>query len=306
MPRYTVAICHLNMVETVEESVRSIHRHTSEEFEVLVVDDGSTDGSRELLGQLSRELDRLRVVDADNKSIAQARNYSVSEARGEYVLHQLDADDRYQEGIVDFTHVFEKLTDTIDKDVYLRGKNIHLASKDLLRRIPYRDVGYGEDLDLWRRMDADSTVEMIWLRHTSINEQIGYHRSLLEYAKVRYSTAKVNFRTGITPGSYIRWMVNEILPGGRRTRPWYGALFHLAITPIAYVHSLREGHLDNSGLPGNYRRFDWYMAHILEETISLGDVVEKYQIDLTEDDLSPAGREMFFGVPLPSPEETIP
>lgn len=294
------------MVETVEESVRSIHKHTSEEFEILVVDDGSTDGSRDLLAQLSSELERLRVVDADNENIAQARNCSVAEARGQYILHQLDADDRYQEGIVDFTRVYEALSDAVDRDVYLRGKNIHLASKDLLQRIPYRDVGYGEDLDLWRRMDADPTVEMIWLRHTPINEQIGYQRSLVEYAKVRYSTARVNFRTGISPQSYIRWMIKEILPSGRQTRPWYGSLFHITVTPIAYGHSLREGHLNNSQLPKNHRQFAWYMDHILGETVTVEELIEEFQIDLSETDFSASGREMFFKEPLPSPEETVP
>ena len=306
MPRYTVAICHLNMVETVEESVRSIHRHTNEEFEILVIDDGSTDGSRDLLGRLAKQLERLRVVDADNQNIAQARNCSIEEARGEYVLHQLDADDRYDEGIVDFTRVFEALTDAVDKEVYLRGKNIHLASRALLQRIPYRDVGYGEDLDLWRRMDAEPTVEMIWLRHTPINEQIGYRRDLLEYAEVRYSTAKVNFQTGIAPLSYLRWMGKELWPGGWQTRPWYGSLFHVAITPVAYIHSLFEGHLDNSQIPDAHRQFDWYMDHILRETVTLRELIKTYELDLSSEDLSPAGKRMFLEQPLPSTEKTVP
>lgn len=306
MPRYTVAICHLNMVDTVEESIWSIYENTNEEFELLVIDDGSTDGSREVLGRLTEEIDRLRVVDCENKNIAQARNRSIAEAQGEYVLHQLDADDRYGDGIIDFCEIFRALEEATNRDVYLRGSNIHLAKRGLLQRVPYRDVGYGEDLDLWRRMDADPNVKMIWLRHRPFCDQIGYERGLLDYAKVRYSTAKVNFQTGIHPLSYVRWMVKELTPGEPKTRPWYGALFHICITPFAYLDSLHAGHLNNTRLPEEYREFDWYMQHILGRTTTFKELVDRYGLPIGEEDLTEAGRRTFAKEPLPPPEETVP
>lgn len=306
MYEYTVAICHLNMVETVEKSVLSIHENTTDTFEILIVDDGSTDGSLTILERLEDEYDRIRVVHDSNENIAQARNSSIRHASGEYVLHQLDADDRYGAGIVDFTRVFETINEAVEKDVYLRGRDIHLASQSLLRRIPYRNVGYGEDLDLWRRLDADRSVEMVWLSHVPIHEKIGYDRNLLEYMRVRYSTAKVNFQTGIRPGSYVRWMLHELTPGGWRMRPAYGALFHVLITPFAYVDAVLDERLDNGGLPPRYRDFMWYMDHVLTSTVTLEEVEQEYGITFDCDEFSNAGRRMFFGESLPTPEQTAP
>lgn len=306
MYRYTVAVCHLNMVETVEESVLSILENTTEEFEVLIVDDGSTDGSRTVLDQLAETNERVRVVYGNNENIAQARNSSIEYAAGEFVLHQLDADDRYGRGIVDFAEVFERIDASVERDVYLRGRDIHIASRDLLRRIPYRNVGYGEDLDLWRRMDADPTVEMVWVSHVPIHENIGYERNLLEYAKVRYSTAKVNFQTGISPISYVRWMVYELLPGGWTMRPWYGALFHILITPLAYADSIYDGHLNNTFLPDRYADYCWYMDHVLTSIKTLSEIEQEYGIQIDRGHLSDAGREIFFSDDFPTQEDTAP
>lgn len=294
------------MVQTVEKSLRSILNNTTDEFEILVVDDGSTDGSADVIDRLSREHERLRVVPGENRSIAEARNCSIQESRGELIIHQLDTDDWYEEGIIDFVRLYESLSVEVERDVYLRGNDIHVASRDLLRRIPYRNVGYGEDLDLWRRMDADPDVEMIWLRQNSICEKIGYERGLVDYARVRYSTAKVQFQSGITPTSYIRNMISELRPWGQRTRPRYGALFHILITPLAYFDSLVQGHLNNDSIPRRYRDYQWYMNHILTETVTAAELIQKYELNVDAADFSNEGQQMLFGEPLPSPEETVP
>jgi glycosyltransferase involved in cell wall biosynthesis len=298
--RYTVAVCHLNMVETVEESLTALLDLTDDRFEILVIDDGSTDGSREVLAKLERDHERLVVVDDDNHNIASARNSSVEHASGDVVFHQLDADDRYLRGLRDFARLFEALEAHYDRPVYLRGRNVHLARRETLRSVPYRDVGYGEDLDLWRRMTASDDVEMVWLNHRPVREQIGYGRDILGYIGVRYSTVRVQFRTGIRPASYVRCMVEELLPWGIDSRPWYGAVFHLLVTPLAYL-SVRGERLEDGELPPAYRDYCRYRKHVIGAVTSVPELREA-GVDIAPEDLDDP--EVFVG-DLP-PASTVP
>lgn len=82
-----------NAASFVEESVRCVLDQTHGNVELLVVDDGSTDGSQEILRQLgARHPERIRIYHQQNKGPYPARNLALKHARGEYVAF-LDADD---------------------------------------------------------------------------------------------------------------------------------------------------------------------------------------------------------------------
>ena len=80
-PTYSIAVCNLDQAATLRESLTSILRQITREYEVVVVNDGSTDGSLDILEDLSRTHEKLRYVVGDNNNIAEARNQSYREAR---------------------------------------------------------------------------------------------------------------------------------------------------------------------------------------------------------------------------------
>ena len=81
-----------NIKEYLDRCVRSIMNQTYQNLEILLVDDGSTDGSGELCEKLAKEDTRIRVFHKKNGGSSSARNLGIREAKGEY-LGFIDSDD---------------------------------------------------------------------------------------------------------------------------------------------------------------------------------------------------------------------
>lgn len=93
MPLISVLIPCFNVSEYLDETMASLLAQTEKRFEVLLLDDGSTDNTSVLLQQWQAVDPRIRVLTHEqNKGIIAARNTLLSEAKGEF-LAWLDADD---------------------------------------------------------------------------------------------------------------------------------------------------------------------------------------------------------------------
>jgi glycosyltransferase involved in cell wall biosynthesis len=90
MPKVSVVIPLYQSEKYISETIRSVQAQTFTDFEILVVDDGSTDRGSALAEAAAEP--RLRVIHQQNRGLAGARNSGIREARGEYVAF-LDADD---------------------------------------------------------------------------------------------------------------------------------------------------------------------------------------------------------------------
>jgi cellulose synthase/poly-beta-1,6-N-acetylglucosamine synthase-like glycosyltransferase len=92
MPRVSVIIPAYNADRTILETVRSVQAQTLSDFELIVIDDGSTDRTRERLAVVTDP--RLQIHSYDNGGLPTARNRGIALATGEFVAF-LDADDRW-------------------------------------------------------------------------------------------------------------------------------------------------------------------------------------------------------------------
>ncbi len=92
MARVSVVIPCYNQGAYLDEAVESVLAQTYRDFEIIVVNDGSTDEeTNRLLARYERP--QTRVLHTGNQGLASARNNGIREAMGEYIL-PLDADDR--------------------------------------------------------------------------------------------------------------------------------------------------------------------------------------------------------------------
>ena len=88
----SVIIPAYNAEHTLEKAVTSAASQTHENLEILVVNDGSTDGTLALAERLAGKDSRIRVLDRKNGGVSRARNEGLLAAAGEDITF-LDADD---------------------------------------------------------------------------------------------------------------------------------------------------------------------------------------------------------------------
>ncbi len=91
-PRVSVCIAVCNEERYLEEAVRSILSQTFRDFEIVIVDDGSTDGTAALLETLASGDSRIRVFCQENSGLMCSLNRAVRESRGELIA-RMDGDD---------------------------------------------------------------------------------------------------------------------------------------------------------------------------------------------------------------------
>lgn len=92
LPLISVIVPVYNIMEYLPRCVASLRRQTYPNLEILLVDDGSTDGTGQLCDRLAAEDGRIRVVHKDNGGTSSARNMGIERAQGEF-LGFVDSDD---------------------------------------------------------------------------------------------------------------------------------------------------------------------------------------------------------------------
>jgi glycosyltransferase involved in cell wall biosynthesis len=99
----SIVIPVYNKAQYLDRCFESILEQDFEPFEVVAVDDGSTDGSGLLCDQWAAREGRLRVVHVPNGGVTAARRIGVEQSRGRYVMFA-DADDAYLPGALKMMH----------------------------------------------------------------------------------------------------------------------------------------------------------------------------------------------------------
>lgn len=111
MPKVSVIIPCYNLGKYIKEAIDSVSAQTFQDFEIIVVNDGSTDAET---NQIINGLDnsRIKVITTENHGLASARNNGIAAAAGDYIL-PLDADDKIAPAYL------EKAVKYLDEDTEL-------------------------------------------------------------------------------------------------------------------------------------------------------------------------------------------
>ena len=81
-----------NAAKFIEETIDSVLASTYTYLEIIIINDGSTDNSQDIIDKIAKKNPSIKFFIQENKGVSTARNYAISKATGKYVL-PLDADD---------------------------------------------------------------------------------------------------------------------------------------------------------------------------------------------------------------------
>ncbi|MBQ9025721.1 MAG: glycosyltransferase [Methanobrevibacter sp.] len=122
MSKVSIIMPVYNDANLLDKSINSFLNQTLDNIELICVNDGSTDGSLEILNSYSEEYESVKVLTQSNQGSGKARNYGISQAQGEYIGF-LDADDYFIDN-----DSLEKLYETaIKNDALMVTGNIKLV-----------------------------------------------------------------------------------------------------------------------------------------------------------------------------------
>ena len=97
-PLVSVIIPVYNVVHYLREAIDSVINQTYKNLEIIIIDDGSTDGSSGVCDQYLSD-PRITVIHQENRGLSGARNTGLSAITGEYVAF-LDSDDAFYPGMI--------------------------------------------------------------------------------------------------------------------------------------------------------------------------------------------------------------
>ncbi|MFZ7133052.1 MAG: glycosyltransferase [Eubacteriales bacterium] len=115
MVKVTVIVPVFNVEGYLYKCINSIVRQSLDEIELLLIDDGSTDGSLEIIKDFYRRYpNKVRFIHKENEGVSQARNLGIIESKGDYIAF-VDADDWLEEETLEYMYLcaLEKNADLV-------------------------------------------------------------------------------------------------------------------------------------------------------------------------------------------------
>ncbi len=107
--KFSVIIPAYNCADTIKKAVDSVLNQSYDNFELIIVNDGSTDSTADVLDEISRSDNRIRTFCRQNSGPAKARNFGIENSTGDYILF-LDSDDMFK------SFAFEKINGYLNEN----------------------------------------------------------------------------------------------------------------------------------------------------------------------------------------------
>lgn len=190
MPQFSVIIPIYNRIDFIEKTVDSVLQQRFQDFEIILVDDGSTDGSFDLCQKMATENEKIRAYQLpQNQGRCAARNKGLELAKSQWICY-LDSDDQYYSNHLEtFAGLIEQFPDQMafatDQNINDQPKpyrlkklgkdRVHIQLEDLIEHNPFtaNQICHAADLNLrWSEERIPISEDWLFFRELSLKTSI--------------------------------------------------------------------------------------------------------------------------------------
>jgi len=263
-----------NAAKYIGQAIESVQTQGIDEFEMLIIDDGSTDETREIILRYANDDPRIILLQNEHSGVSEARNRGLEEAKFDWValldaddvfltgklLKQLESAKKFPEVLAWGTYAFNvgesgqiydvtKTSPTDLKgyqtmlsrgDVFMPKNSSVLFRKSVFDRISNFESKYdsSEDIEFWSRVAAIGPIVVIpepLILYRLHPKSLSVHKTDFQFMCVKFLCAR-----------NLKWLSGEDLSleeflSGYRNRPWYERI-------VDYATMKSNGYWRNAGL----------------------------------------------------------
>lgn len=141
--KFSIIVPVYNVDKYLRQCVNSVERQDYKNYEIILVDDGSTDDSPIICDEFKQKNTAIKVIHKKNGGLSDARNIGTEQAKGEYVIY-LDSDDYWNDTA--FLSKIYTLIDADKPDLLVFGYKKVLDNRDMFSYIPHSKSDSVEEL----------------------------------------------------------------------------------------------------------------------------------------------------------------
>lgn len=180
MPFFSIIIATYNREKYINIAIESVIKQTVTDWELIIVDDGSTDRTRQIISPYLQDK-RIKYIYQENQERSVARNTGISSSSGEYICF-LDSDDYYLPHHLQAFVDYLKNNETCEKDILCVSRSVKRNKKEEI--IWFKNITYfsSEDELLERSILESPPIQCICL-HKSFSKYVRFKNDWLPYAE---------------------------------------------------------------------------------------------------------------------------
>ncbi len=145
----SVIIPAYNAAKYIAETMNSVLQQTYQQLELIIVNDGSTDNTLQILEEFKKSNDCIKIINKSNSGVCDSRNTGAKEAKGNFITF-LDSDDVWDTTFLEnCISIFE--TDKSVHAIYTKGQYINEHSEKLDKFIEAKTIRGVSDVLAWKR-----------------------------------------------------------------------------------------------------------------------------------------------------------
>lgn len=209
-PKVSIIVPAYNVEKYIEKSLLSIINQTFNDYELIIINDGSTDNTKSIIKDVLRDKNiNWKLIDKENGGVSSARNEGITESRGEKILF-IDPDDVVAPNFVEILYnnsvtynanisiCGSKFIKNLDEKKFDSRNQVQLFSRgDMLKHFLYRDISF---LVVTMLIDKNILIE----NNITFNEKIHFSEDQIFMWDIIENSNEVVYTNDQLYGYYLR------------------------------------------------------------------------------------------------------